>query len=184
MATNDVNRLLEMIYRQIEDARSPALKPNLSMVERTEILDMLDEVREQLPVELKRAQELLAARDKFVDETKREAERILRQAELEAQSKVSETEIIYAAREKAHQIVADAEARSEQLCRVANEYAEDVLSRMEESVKAALSETQQSSANFRAASSAKMKEQREKLDASALSSRRAETAKTVKFREK
>ncbi len=56
MAENDVNRLIDMLYERVEDAKSPALKPNLSMVDRDEVLDLLDELRNQLPVELKRAQ--------------------------------------------------------------------------------------------------------------------------------
>ena len=58
---NDVNRLIDMLYERIEDAKSPALKPNMSMVDRDELLDLLDELRAQLPVEIKRAQELLSA---------------------------------------------------------------------------------------------------------------------------
>ena len=81
MAENDVNRLIDMLYERVEDAKSPALKPNLSMVDRDEILDLLDELRSQMPVELKRAQELLAAREKFVDEAKRDVERMMRQAD-------------------------------------------------------------------------------------------------------
>ena len=156
MAENDVNRLIDMLYERVEDAKSPALKPNLSMVDRDEILD--------LPVELKRAQELLAAREKFVDEAKRDVERMMRQADLEAKSKVSDSEVLYAAKEKARKIIADAEDRSRQLCQVANEYAEDALARTEEAVQAALSEVKQSRTAFRAASAAKMQEQREKLE--------------------
>ena len=44
MAENDVNRLIDMLYERVEDAKSPALKPNLSMVDRDEILDLLDEL--------------------------------------------------------------------------------------------------------------------------------------------
>ena len=135
MAENDVNRLIDMLYERVEDAKSPALKPNLSMVDRDEILDLLDELRSQLPVELKRAQELLTAREKFVDEAKRDVERMMRQAD-----------------------------RSRQLCQVANEYAEDALARTEEAVQAALSEVKQSRTAFRAASAAKLQEQRDKLD--------------------
>ena len=137
MAENDVNRLIDMLYERVEDAKSPALKPNLSMVDRDEILDLLDELRNQMPVELKRAQELLAAREKFVDEAKRDVERMMRQADLEAKSKISDSEVLYAAKEKARKIIADAEDRSRQLCQVANEYAEDALARTEEAVQAA-----------------------------------------------
>ena len=162
---NDINRLIDMIYERIEDAKSPALKPNMSMVDRDELLDLLDELRAQLPVEIKRAQELLSAREKFVDDAKRDVERMMRQAELEAKTKVSESEVLYAAKEKARKIIADAEDRSRQLCQVANEYAEDALARTEEAVQAALTEVKQSRSAFRAASTAKLQEQREKLEA-------------------
>ena len=152
MAENDVNRLIDMLYERVEDAKSPALKPNLSMVDRDEVLDLLDELRNQLPVELKRAQELLAAREKFVDEAKRDVERMMRQADLEA----------------------DAEDRSRQLCQVANEYAEDALARTEEAVQAALTEVKQSRSAFRAASAAKLQEQREKLEAERKTAEEAE----------
>ena len=136
-----------------------------SQVDGDEVLDLLDELRNQLPVELKRAQELLAAREKFVDEAKRDVERMMRQADLEAKSKVSDSEVLYAAKEKARKIIADAEDRSRQLCQVANEYAEDALARTEEAVQAALTEVKQSRSAFRAASTAKLQEQREKLEA-------------------
>jgi len=160
---NNINRLLEMMQERIEDAKSPALKPNMSIVERDEMLDLLDEVRAALPIELKRAQELLAARDKFVEQAKMDVERMLRQAELEAKSKVSETEILYAAKEQARQIVAQAEERARQLYQVTNEYSEDALARTEEAVQAALDEVKQQRLRFRTASSAKAQEQREKM---------------------
>ena len=87
---NDVNRLIDMLYERIEDAKSPALKPNMSMVDRDELLDLLDELRAQLPVEIKRAQELLSARDKFVEDAKRDVDRMMRQAELDALARTEE----------------------------------------------------------------------------------------------
>lgn len=164
---NDVTRLIDMLYERIDEAKSPALKPNMSMVDRDEMLDMLEELRSVLPVELKRAQELLAAREKFVDDAKREVDRMMRQAELDAKTKVSDSEVLYAAKEKARQIVAKAEERSRQLYQVANEYAEDALARTEEAVQAALDEVRQSRVQFRSASAAKMQAQRDKLDGKA-----------------
>ena len=137
---NDVNRLIDMLYERIEDAKSPALKPNMSMVDRDELLDLLDELRAQLPVEIKRAQELLSARDKFVEDAKRDVDRMMRQAELDAKTKVSDSEVLYAAKEKARQMVARAEERCRQLYQVTNEYAEDALARTEEAVQMALDE--------------------------------------------
>lgn len=161
---SDINRLIDMLMERIEDAKSPALKPNMSLVDREEMVDLLEELRAQLPVEIKRAQELLTAREKFVEEAKRDVERMMRQAELDAKTKVSESEVLYAAKEKARQIVGRAEERSRQLYQVANEYAEDALARTEEAVQAALDEVKQSRVRFRTTSAAKMQEQKQRLE--------------------
>lgn len=162
---NDVNRLIDMIYERIEDAKAPAFKPNMATIDRDELLDLLDELRSALPMEMKKAQELLAAREKYVEDAKREVDRMRRQAEMDARSMVSDSEVLYAAKEKARQIIAKAEERSRQLYQVANDYAEDALARTEEAVQAALDEVKESRVRFRSASNAKMQAQREQLDA-------------------
>ncbi len=159
----DVTRLIDMLYEKVEDAKAPALKPNMSMVDRDEILDLLDELRAQLPVEMRRAKELLSAREKFVEDAKRDVERMMRQAELEAKSKVSESEILSAAREKSRAMIAHAEERCRRMYQVTNDYTEDALARAEEAMQMALTEVKQSRTNFRAASAAKMQEQRAKM---------------------
>ena len=150
----DVTRLIDMLYEKVEDAKAPALKPNMSMVDRDEILDLLDELRAQLPVELRRAKELLSAREKFVEDAKRDVDRMMRQAELEAKSKVSESEAM----------TAHAEERCRRMYQVTNEYTEDALARAEEAMQMALDEVKQSRVNFRSASAAKMQEQRGKMN--------------------
>jgi cell division septum initiation protein DivIVA len=72
--SDDVMRLIDMIYERIDSAKAAALKPGMCTVERDELLDLLDELRAQLPIELKRAQELIAARDKFVEDAKRDVD--------------------------------------------------------------------------------------------------------------
>lgn len=163
MANNDVNRLIDLLYERVEDAKSPALKPTMCQLERDEILDLLDELRAQLPIEIKRAQELLAAREKFVEDAKRDVDRMMRQAELEAAAKVSDSEVLTAAKEKARSMVARAEERCRQMYQITNEYTEDALARTEEAVRMALEEVQQSRMNFRSASSSKMQEAQAKM---------------------
>ena len=160
----DVTRLIDMLYEKVEDAKAPALKPNMSMVDRDEILDLLDELRAQLPVELRRAKELLSAREKFVEDAKRDVDRMMRQAELEAKAKVSDSEVLSAAREKSRAMIAHAEERCRRMYQVTNEYTEDALARAEEAMQMALDEVKQSRVNFRSASAAKMQEQRGKMN--------------------
>ncbi len=160
---NEVDRLIDMLYEKIEEARPVALQTGMCKVDRDEMLDLLDELKAQLPVELKRSQELLTARDKFKEEAKREADRIVRQAEQTANKLVAESEIAYAAKEEARRIIGAAEDRSRQLLQLTNVYAEDALARTEESIQAALNGVKESRVRFRAVSTAKLQEQREKL---------------------
>ena len=164
MEEKDVQRLIDMLYNMIDEAKSAAFSAEKCTINRDEALDILDEMRSKLPLELKKAKELIAARNDYVAGAKKEVEKMMRQAELDAKTKVSDSEVLYAAKEKARQMVARAEERCRQLYQVTNEYAEDALARTEEAVQMALDEVKQQRVRFRSASAAKMQEQRDKLD--------------------
>ena len=159
----EVQKLVDMLHGMIDEAKSAPFSSDRCMIARDEALDILEEISAALPLELKRAQELLRAREEYVESAKRDVERMLRQAELDAKSKVSETEVLAAARQKSHEIVKRAEERSREMYRVANEYTEDALRRTEEAIQAALGEMQQARSSFRAASQEKMQQSRDRL---------------------
>ena len=162
---NEINRLIEMLYEKVEDARPVTLQPGMCKLDRDEILDLLDELKAQIPGEIKRAQELLSAREKFIDDAKREAERIVRDAEADAKKRVAESVINRAAREESGKLLAQAEDNSMRLYRMASEYAEDVLARAEEAMQTALDTVKDNRNRFRAVSAAKLQDQRDRLAA-------------------
>ena len=152
MANNDVQHLLDMLYEMIDGAKNAPLTSDKCILNRDEALDLLDEIRAQLPVELSRAQELIRAKEDYVKAAKRDVERMMQQAEQDAKNKVSETEVLGISRE---------------MYRVANEYTEDALRRTEEAIQMALEEVKQSRVRFRAASAEQMQKRREELAQSA-----------------
>ena len=143
MEEKDVQRLLDMLFGMIDEAKSVAFSSDKCVINRDEALDLLDEIRAKLPLELKKA------------------------TELDARTIVSESETIQLARQKSSEIIRRAEDRSKELYHVANTYTEDALRRTEEAIQAALSEVQESRARFRATSQELMQEQRAQLNASA-----------------
>ena len=163
MEEKDVQRLLDMLYGMVDEAKSAAFSSEKCIINRDEALDLLDEIRGKLPLELKKAQELLRARDEFVANAKKEVERMLRQAELDAKTIVSESETLQQARQKASEITRRAEERSKELYHVANTYTEDALRRTEEAIQAALDEVKESRIRFRAASAETMQAQQAEL---------------------
>ena len=157
MEEKDVQRLLDMLYGMIDEAKRATFSSEKCVINRDEALDLLDEIRGKLPLELKKARELIAARNEYVAGAKKEAEKLLKQAELDAKTIVSESEIIQLARQKASEIIHRAEDRSKDLCHVANTYTDDALKRTEEAIQAALAEVQQSRSQFRAAAQEQMR---------------------------
>ncbi|MBR3560474.1 MAG: hypothetical protein IKN81_02930 [Oscillospiraceae bacterium] len=169
MATNhtDVEKLINMLYDMINDAKNVPLISDKCMIDREEALDLLDEIRAGLPAELKRAQDLIQAKEDYVNSAKREVGRMMQQAEFDAKSKVADSEVLVAARERGHEIIKRAEDRSNEMYRVVNEYTEDALRRTEEAIQAALDEVKQSRVKFRAASAARRQKDREELSRNA-----------------
>ena len=52
-----------MLFDMIDEAKSAPLSSEKCLINRDEALDLIDEIRAQLPAELKRAQELIRAKD-------------------------------------------------------------------------------------------------------------------------
>ena len=146
---NEVTELLEVLYNTVADAWSVPLGKDKCMINRESVLNLLDEIKAQLPIELSEAKRLLSARDEFVSNAKREAETIRKTAEEQARRLIDEQEITRIAKAHANEIITNSEAKSKELVRAANEYVDDALRRTEEAVSAALSEVRQSRTRFR-----------------------------------
>ena len=156
---NDVFYLIDLLYEMIDGAKGVVLSPDKCIVVRDDALELLAHLRGELPAELKKAQDLIRRRDEYVEEAKKEAERIRRQAELDAKTIVGESEIARVARDKAREMVTQANDRSKAIINVANEYTDDALRRTEEAIQQALEEVRDSRARFRAVSREKLQSQ-------------------------
>jgi len=102
----DVQERLDELTVLVEDAKSMPLSASC-IVNRTQVLDLIEEIRQLLPESVHRADELLADREAVVQDGRREADRILDRARAEADRMVSEHEVYLAA-------VAEAEALREE----------------------------------------------------------------------
>lgn len=154
MENYEILELLDMLYTMVSEAWGVPLGNDKCIVERDKVLNVLDEIKAQLPVEIAEARRLVSARDEFISSAKREAESVRKSAEERARELVDEQEIVKIAKARAGEIVTNAEDRARELYRVANEYVDDALSRTEEALGAAMQEITASRARFRAASGA------------------------------
>ena len=184
MEDKNVQKLLDMLFGMIDEAKGATFSSEKCVINRDEALDLLDEIRNKLPGELTKAQELMKSKEQYVDkanhevrrmldqaqdEAKRlreqaqaEAKRMLEKAQEDAKTIVSESETIQRAQRRSSEIIRQAEDRSRQ---VANTYTEDALRRTEEAIQAALDEVRESRVRYRSASAEQMQACQEKLKA-------------------
>ena len=82
--------IISALYDMVQDARALPLGADKCIVERDKVLDMLDEIITQLPVELKQARTIVESRNELIGQARREAEALIRQAQEKADQMVEE----------------------------------------------------------------------------------------------
>jgi hypothetical protein len=114
---SDVEHMLRRLHELVASARPMPLSTSV-MINRDEVLDLLDETIERLPDELRAARWLLKEREEYLAKVKREGEDILDQARTRAERMVQRTEIVKASEARARKIV---DAATDEAARLKNE---------------------------------------------------------------
>lgn len=152
--------LVEMLYNMISEAWGVPLGNDKCLVDREKALDLIEEIKNQLPAEIAESKRLVSRRDDFIQNAKREGESIRKMAEERARKLVDEQEVVRMARARAEEMIATAEQKSRELRRAANEYVDESLRGAEESVSQALDTIRQSRARYRSAANGYRQQQR------------------------
>jgi vacuolar-type H+-ATPase subunit H len=126
----DLKDKLDEIVGQIESARAMPMSASC-IVNRGQLLGLLDEMRDLIPEEVQRAESLLHARDDVVEEGRREAERIIEDARAERERLISETEVHQAASAEAARLLDDSENEARRMRQEVDDYVDTKLANFE-----------------------------------------------------
>ncbi|GDY62501.1 hypothetical protein SAV14893_018940 [Streptomyces avermitilis] len=126
----DVQKKLDEIVAAVSGARSMPMSASC-VVNRAELLSMLEEVREALPGSLAHAQELIGDREQMVERARQEAERIIETAHAERGSLISDTEVARRSRNEADRILSEARQEAEEIRTEADDYVDSKLANFE-----------------------------------------------------
>lgn len=129
---------IDEIIAMIETARSVPMSRSNCMVDRTEMIGVLEDLRSDLPAELRRAAALLEERDKIIDAGKREADRIISEGEAEHARLVSVNEITVSAEHEGARLIAEARAEAQRLRDEVDDYVDTALANFEQFLTRAL----------------------------------------------
>ncbi|MBT3152921.1 cell division initiation protein [Streptomyces sp. CHD11] len=126
----DVQKKLDEIVAAVSGARSMPMSASC-VVNRADLLALLEEVREALPDSLAQARELIGGREQMVEQARQEAERIIEGAHAQRGSLISDTEIARRSRSEADRILAEARKEAEEVRAEADEYVDSKLANFE-----------------------------------------------------
>jgi cell division septum initiation protein DivIVA len=126
----DVHDQLNEIAETIRGAKAMPMSASC-LVNRTELLDALERLRQVLPANLDHADALLSERDAVVAAGHEEAERLLEAARGEREQLIEQTDVLVAARERATAVAAQARAEATRLLADADDYVDRKLGEFE-----------------------------------------------------
>ena len=150
MNEQNIEDIISALYDMVQDARALPLGADKCIVERDKVLDMLDEIIAQLPVELKQARTIVESRNELIGQARREAEALIRQAQEKADRLVEEEAIYQEAKRQCQEMVLQTQNRMAELRKASNDYMDDALRRTEDAIASSLEDVRDTRAKFKA----------------------------------
>ncbi len=126
-----ISGVLDELEAIVQDASGVPMRKGRAVVDRSDLLVMLDELRGSLPVELAEAEEIRRECGAIVAAAEEEAERIIRNAHHRADESVPDTELYRRAERRAGEVIEKAERYAEEVVSGSEVYRDRVMGQLE-----------------------------------------------------
>lgn len=146
-----VEELINELQDMMNDAKGVPLTGGKSLVDTEQALDILEEIQDSLPSEIRQAKNIVSDRSQIITEAKKEAEDIIRAAEERKKQIVSQDEIVRAAHAQATEMINDAKAKTADMRTAASEFVEEIMKKTDEAITSQLTELRKTRQNIKMA---------------------------------
>ena len=144
-----VDELITELQDLIADAKTLPLSGGKVIVEAEKIYDILDEIQDTLPAEVRQAKNIVADRGQIIAEAKKEAEDVIRAAEERKKQMIDQSEVMREARAEATELLNDVKAKAAEMRKAANDYVDGIMKRTDDAITAQLTELRKTRQNLR-----------------------------------
>ena len=145
----NVTELLDTIEDTLEESTSMPLSGGKRLVDVEKVRDYLDDIRANLPGELRQAQQIVNDRAQIVETANAQAQAIVKKAEERARILVSGAEIVKAAQQRASEITSAAQTEARTLRQTVTDYCDNMLKTTEEAMVENAAQVKNVRANLR-----------------------------------
>ncbi|MCI6083829.1 ATPase [Gemmiger sp.] len=153
----NVEELLDLMEETLEEGTSVPFAATKRVVDVERCRDIIDEVRNNLPDELRDSKKIVSDREQIVRTAQQEADNIIKQAEERARVLVSDQEITKRAQKAAVEIVNAAQNQAKELNRASATYCESILKNSEEVLARSVADIKNTRMNLRNVASRDMR---------------------------
>ncbi len=150
-----IDEILELMDELLDKAVAVPFSKNKCLVEVDKLREYIDEIRYNLPSEIKNAKGMVSDRAKILSDAKEDAEKIVKRAEERAKLLVSNHEIMKQAKEKADEMLMNAQTKERDIRIAMNEKMEEMLSQTEEILTKNINDIKNTRAAIRSTAKAK-----------------------------
>ncbi len=139
---------LDELLEQFDEALDSGVKipGKKTIVDVERLRAVVDDIRLNIPGEIKQARGIVADRAEIITTAKREADDIIKSAEERAKAIVAQEHIVKLAQEKAQEIIASAQSKSREMRKAAQDFVDDIMRRTDEGLTANLGEVRKTRA--------------------------------------
>jgi cell division septum initiation protein DivIVA len=135
----DILQMIDRLEELLNESRPLPFTHNV-IVDEDRMLDLIDQMRVSIPEEVKKAQQLLAQRDRLIAQAQEEANRTVNLARDRSNELVERDQVVQAAYSQAEQIKAQAYADGDTIRREADEYVLETLRKLEMEMERAITQ--------------------------------------------
>jgi len=132
--------VLDVLDEMLDKSWSFPLSGGRCVVDAEKVRDLIDDIRINMPNEIKQAKAIVRDRGEILDAATKDANAIIRKAEERAKALVSQEEITKKARQKAKETVSQAQAQVREIKGAAQTFSDDMLRLTEESMQKSLAD--------------------------------------------
>ncbi|MCL4274962.1 MAG: hypothetical protein KJZ77_13905 [Anaerolineales bacterium] len=130
----DILQLIDRLEELFNDAKAVPFTHNV-VVDEDKMLELIDQMRIAIPEEVKKAQQVVAQRERVMAQAQEEANRTLQIARDKADQMVQKDMVTQDAQRRADQILAQARAEAEAVRADADNYVLDTLMQLQEQIE-------------------------------------------------
>lgn len=137
----DILHLVDRLEELFNNSKPIPLSRNV-VVDENAFMDIIDQMRISIPDEIKKAQQVIAQKDRILAQAQEEANRTVSIAREKSERMVEKSDIYQSAQSKADDVIRQAELDAEQSQHDADRYVVDTLAGLERELKRVLAQVE------------------------------------------